>query len=74
MSDMEQICQKTVNNARTWLVPLLVGGLSTARISPIGVTAKRLAETIALGIAGSLRRGGDLPRFDEPEDDGGPSF
>ena len=74
MSDMEQICQTTVNNARTWLVPLLVGGLSTARTSPIGVTAERLAETIALGIADSLRRGGYLPRFDDPEDDGFPFF
>lgn len=74
MSDMKQTCQTTVNNARTWLVPLLVGGQSTAWFSPIGVTAERLAEPIVLGIADSLGHGGDLSRFTKPRDDDFLSF
>jgi hypothetical protein len=70
MSETEQMCRATIDNARTRLVPLLVGGLSAARTSPIGATADRLGETIALGFENSLRRGGGLPRFDDPEDDG----
>jgi hypothetical protein len=52
---------------RLWLEPLLAGGLSAARSSPIGVTAERLAETILIGLENTLL--GESRRFSVPEDE-----
>lgn len=52
--------------AATWLAPLLAGGLSAARTSPIGPTAERLAETILIALGNTMR--GRPAIFDESEE------
>lgn len=53
---------------KEWLAPLLAGGLSAARTSPIGPTAERLAETILIALENTIL--GKTDRFavmyDEP--------
>lgn len=44
-----------------WLAPLLAGGLSAARTSPIGPTAERLAETILIALENTIL--GEADRF-----------
>lgn len=58
----DRVCE----DARRWLAPLLAGGLSAARTSPIGPTAERLAETILIALGNTIR--GRPAIFDEAEE------
>lgn len=51
-----------------WLEPLLAGGLSAARTSPIGPTAERLAETILIALENTILGKADrfAVMYDEP--------
>jgi hypothetical protein len=53
--------------AKTWLAPLLAGGLSAARTAEIGPTAERLAETILIALENTVR--GNERLFDEALDE-----
>lgn len=59
----DRVCE----DARRWLAPLLAGGLSAARTSPIGPTAERLAETILIALENTIR--GNAKIFNDCDDE-----
>lgn len=61
-----EIAREVTRDVRSWLAPLLAGGLSAARTSPIGPTAERLAQTILIGLENTIR--GEADRFSEADD------
>ena len=61
--------EQIVEDVRSWLAPLLAGGLSAARTAEIGPTAERLAETILIGLGNTLAGKPRCLRFDEPGED-----
>lgn len=58
--------EQIIRDVRSWLAPLLAGGLSAARTAEIGPTAERLAETILIGLENTLAGKPRRLRFDEP--------
>jgi len=57
--------EQIIRDVRSWLAPLLAGGLSAARTAEIGPTAERLAETILIGLGNTLAGKPCRRRFDE---------